>query len=495
MTMTTSLHADYRVLVLAPFGKDALLVCEVLERSGIPVGIVDRVAAIARCVAGGAGAAIIAEEALDDEGIEFLGRSVATQPAWSDFPIVVLTGGGATTPYTEMMVRSRSPMGNISLIERSVRPATIISAVRTAIRSRLRQYQIRDHLQEREQVEEELRRAHDELESLVEKRTLALRKLSARLMRVQDEERRRIARELHDGLGQWLAAAQINVDMALSRSGERSSPMLQETRKLIDHAVCSIRTMSYLLHPPLLDEAGFEAAAHWFIDGFAKRTAMSIHANFSQPGNGEGTWTVGAAARMPEPVELALFRALQEGLTNAHRHSASPNVEVKFQRLSNCAILQIQDFGRGLPQAVIDRFERTGAGSGVGLAGIRERMKELGGEFTITTGSGGSSLCSTVPLPVESTGRKKSADGKTEGKEVSAVRTKFENVVWMRNGSFGVSFTLTSAPPRSTPPANPARSDSMNRQSPMRHTPALRSCRSKFRIHPANPRPWHRAEH
>ena len=114
--MTTSLQADYRVLVLAPFGKDALLVCEVLERSGIPVGIVDTVGAIARCVSGGAGAAIVAEEALDEEGIEYLGRSVTQQPAWSDFPIIVLTGGGATTPYTEMMVRSRTPMGNISLL-------------------------------------------------------------------------------------------------------------------------------------------------------------------------------------------------------------------------------------------------------------------------------------------------------------------------------------------------------------------------------------------
>src|SRR5438132_13895183 len=102
-------------------------------------------------------------------------------------------------------------------------------------------------------------------------------------MRVQDKERSRIARELHDGLGQWLAAAQINVDMALSRNGTKPSPILQETRKLIDHAVSSIRTMSYLLHPPLLDEAGFDAAARWFIDGFAKRSGIVIKADFSRP--------------------------------------------------------------------------------------------------------------------------------------------------------------------------------------------------------------------
>jgi signal transduction histidine kinase len=397
--MANFLDSDYQILVLAPFGKDAALVREVLERSGIPVAVVDTVAAIARCVGGGAGAAIVAEEALDEEGIEFLGRSVAAQPAWSDFPIIVLTGGGATTPYTEMMVRSRTPMGNINLIERPLRPATLVSSVRTAIRSRLRQYEIRDHLEERERAEEELQRAHDELESLVERRTLALRKLSAKIMRVQDEERRRIARELHDGLGQWLVAAQINLGIALLHDGGNPSPLLQETQKLVDHAVSSIRTMSYLLHPPLLDEAGFEAAAHWFIEGFAKRTAMSIKTNFSHPDYHPAGKS--KAVRMPEVVELALFRALQEGLINAHRHSASPNVEVRYQRLPHLVSLEIQDFGRGLPQAVLERFQRTGTGPGVGLAGIRERVKELGGDFTVSSSGAGTTLLSTVPLSEE----------------------------------------------------------------------------------------------
>jgi signal transduction histidine kinase len=157
--------------------------------------------------------------------------------------------------------------------------------------------------------------------------------------------------------------------------------------------------MSYLLHPPLLDEAGFEAAAHWFIDGFSKRTAMTIKTNFSHPDcQANGT---SKAPRMAEVVELALFRALQEGLTNAHRHSASPNVEVKFQRFPELATLEIQDFGKGLPQAVMDRFQRTGTGSGVGLAGIRERVKELGGDFTISSNDTGTILRSAIPLSHE----------------------------------------------------------------------------------------------
>jgi signal transduction histidine kinase len=397
--MPRLLKTDCRVHVLAPFGKDAILVSEVLEHSGIPVEVVENAADIARCVNSGAGAAVVAEEALSDEIIEQLANSVAAQPAWSDFPIIVLTSGGASTPSTEMMVRSRAPMGNITLIERPVRPATLISSVLTAIRSRKRQFEIRDHLEERKHAEEELQRAHDELESLVEKRTLALRRLSARLMRVQDEERRRIARDLHDGLGQWLAAAQINVDVAMSRTSGSASSILKETREIIDHAVSSIRTMSYLLHPPLLDEAGFESAAQWFIEGLVKRSGIPIKIDFSHlEGEGSGPSKV---ARMPDGVELALFRALQEGLTNVHRHASSPRAEVRFTRLPDRVVLEIQDFGRGLPQEVMDRFQRTGTGSGVGLAGIRERMKELGGDFKIFSGSTGTMLRATVPLAAD----------------------------------------------------------------------------------------------
>jgi signal transduction histidine kinase len=149
----------------------------------------------------------------------------------------------------------------------------------------------------------------------------------------------------------------------------------------------------------LLDEAGFEAAAHWFIDGFGKRTSMSVHTNFMHPD--EDSNAAPHNSRMPEVIELALFRALQEGLINAQRHSGSPNVEVKFERLPGHVTLEIRDFGCGIPEAVMERFQRTGTGSGVGLAGIRERVKELGGDFKICSDGGGTRLLSTVPLPNE----------------------------------------------------------------------------------------------
>ena len=159
----------------------------------------------------------------------------------SDFPIVVLTGGGISTAATEHAVRSRAPLGNVSLLKRPLRPATLISSVRTAIGARQRQYEIRDHLFERQQAEDALRRAHEALESLVEQRTAALRRLSARLLRVQDEERRRIARELHDSLGQYLTAAKINLDL-LAGAVDGETPQLREAQELIDRAtaICAL---------------------------------------------------------------------------------------------------------------------------------------------------------------------------------------------------------------------------------------------------------------
>jgi signal transduction histidine kinase len=257
--------------------------------------------------------------------------------------------------------------------------------VRTALAARQRQYEIRDHLQKRAQAEEALRRAHDALESLVEQRTAALRRLSARLLRVQDEERRRIARELHDSLGQYLTAAKINLDVLARTSGDGA--YLREAQQLIDRAISDTRTLSHLLHPPLLDEAGFISAARWYVEGFGKRsgiqTSLEIPDGFD---------------RLPSEVETALFRILQEALTNVHRHSGSRSVEVRLTRDSTFVVLAIQDHGKGIPQDALDRFKKTGTNVGVGLAGMRERIKELGGTFQLESSPKGTLLKAIVPI-------------------------------------------------------------------------------------------------
>ena len=186
---------DLPVLVFAPFGKDASLIDRVLRQSAIKIHTLATLQELQDAINEDAGVAIITEEVLQNGAIGALGQKLSAQPPWSDFPIIVLTGSGMSTASTESAVRSRAPLGNVALLERPLRPVTLISAVRSALLARRRQYEVRDHLQERRVAEEALRRAHNALESLVEQRTAALRKLSVKLLAVQDEERRRIARE------------------------------------------------------------------------------------------------------------------------------------------------------------------------------------------------------------------------------------------------------------------------------------------------------------
>jgi len=383
--MTEVYSANLPVLVFAPFGKDAALVERVLRHSSIDVRSFSTIDEFGKSICDDAGAAVITEEVLQNKTIGALAQKISSQPPWSDFPIIVLTGSGLSTESTESAVRSRAPLGNVTLLERPLRPVTLVSAVRSALLARRRQYEVRDHLRERAAAEDALRRAHDALESLVEERTLALRRLSVKLLRVQDEERRRIARELHDSLGQDLTAAKICIDM-LSQEKKMESAHLRDARSLVDRCIADTRTLSHLLHPPLLDEAGFASAAKWYVEGFGQRSGIRTQLELPEH-----------IYRLPIQMETALFRILQEALTNVHRHSGSRAVQVRVAMEKNNVILTVRDFGMGVPREVLDRFWKTG-NVGVGLAGIRERLKELGGVLEIESNLDGTLLRATIPL-------------------------------------------------------------------------------------------------
>lgn len=373
------------VLVFAPFGKDAALIERVLRQSAVNITAFTELEMFVAAISEDAGAAIITEEVLQNGAIGALAHGLSAQHPWSDFPLIVLTGSGLSTASTESAVRSRAPLGNVTLLERPLRPVTLISAVRSALLARRRQYEVRDHLRERAAAEEELRRAHDVLESLVEQRTAALRRLSVKLLRVQDEERRRIARELHDSLGQDLTAAKICIDM-LAQENEIASPHLHDARRLVDRCIADTRTLSHLLHPPLLDEAGLASAAKWYVEGFGQRSGILTKLELPEH-----------IHRLPIRMETALFRILQEALTNVHRHSGSRAVQVRIAIDDGRVILTVRDFGMGVPREILDRFWKTG-NVGVGLAGIRERLKELGGILEIDSNLDGTLLKAAIPL-------------------------------------------------------------------------------------------------
>jgi signal transduction histidine kinase len=376
---------DLPVLIFAPFGKDGTLIERVLRQSEVAIKICPRLQDLEASICEYAGVAIITEEVLQNGTINTLAKKLATQPRWSDFPIIVLTGSGMSTASTESAVRSRAPLGNVTLLERPLRPVTLISAVRSALLARKRQYEVRDHLRERQAAEEKLRRAHDALESLVEQRTVALRRLSVKLLRVQDEERRRLARELHDSLGQDLTAAKISLDM-LAQECKTLSTHLRDARTLVDRSIADTRTLSHLLHPPLLDEAGFISAAKWYVEGFGKRSGIVTRLDLPQH-----------LHRLPRRAETALFRIMQEALTNVHRHSGSRAVDVSVSIDESKVVLTVKDFGMGVPREVLDRFWKTGS-VGVGLAGIRERLKELGGFLQIESNLDGTLLKASLPV-------------------------------------------------------------------------------------------------
>lgn len=226
----------------------------------------------------------------------------------------------------------------------------------------------------------------------------SLRGLTGKLLRLQDEERRRISRELHDATAQNLLGATLGIGQALrldARLKRTARAALEESRALIEQSQREIRTVSYLLHPPMLDEAGLRAALRWLCDGFSKRTDISVDLQISPE-----------IGRLPEEVEAALFRIAQEALANVHRHSASATARVSLSldtppEAGSTAVLSIEDDGRGMPLGVVEAVVSGNLQNlGIGLTGMRDRLHQLGGQLKIHSSGQGATVSVAVPLLV-----------------------------------------------------------------------------------------------
>lgn len=224
----------------------------------------------------------------------------------------------------------------------------------------------------------------------------AMRELAGSLLRVQDEERRRIARELHDSTGQNLTAAGLLVNRLQRTTPESSRPVVAELDELLRQSMVEIRTLSYLLHPPLLDGIGLEMALRTFLEGFSKRTGIKVELDFPQD-----------TGRMPVAVELVLFRVIQEALTNVWRHSGSVIARIKLAQESSSGedhvTLSIEDFGKGIPRNVrmstlAGTKARHDTSIGLGLVGMRERLHQIGGSLEIDSEKGSTVIRAIVRL-------------------------------------------------------------------------------------------------
>lgn len=214
-----------------------------------------------------------------------------------------------------------------------------------------------------------------------------LRALSLTILRLQDGERRRVARDLHDTAGQTLTALKLSLHMlqGMVLQTPPTADMFTDLNRLADQALQEIRTTSHLLHPPLLDEAGFGSAAAWFIEGFNKRSPIQVSLHLPKH------------SRLPSSVEIVFFRVLQESLTNVTRHSGASAVEVSLEFNEWSVVMSVQDYGQGISPEKLAEINCTGGSIGVGISGMRERLKELGGSLEIESAATGTLLRARVP--------------------------------------------------------------------------------------------------
>ena len=245
-------------------------------------------------------------------------------------------------------------------------------------------------------TEEQLRKAHDELEQRVQERTAdlnmaneSLRELSGSLQQIRDEERRQIARDLHDSAGQLLAALSLNIAVIQAQSHKLDSAgagAVSENAVLVEQISREIRIISHLLHPPLLDVAGLASALRWYVDGFSERSKIKVDLDIPDE-----------FRRLSDEMEIAIFRMIQECLTNIHRHSGGVAAAIRVHEEDRRVLVEVQDTGKGI--ALEKQLELSSSGrTGVGFRGMRERLRQLGGTLEIRSDGGGTVVIATLPL-------------------------------------------------------------------------------------------------
>jgi signal transduction histidine kinase len=237
---------------------------------------------------------------------------------------------------------------------------------------------------EHKRTETALRRTQATMEVDITARAAQLEQLTAKLLNLQDEERRHLARDLHDSAGQYLAGIQMNLSALLRpNSGlvEEARVRVSDSMDMARLCTSEIRTISYLLHPPLLDETGLRSAISWYVEGFAKRSGIRVDLRIPED-----------FGRLPSETETALFRIVQQSLANIHRHSGSSVAIIQIEIDDHAVSVEIRDEGRGFPPEVLAGFHSGSRLLGVGMAGMRERIRDMGGRFEVRSSEKGASI-------------------------------------------------------------------------------------------------------
>jgi signal transduction histidine kinase len=329
----------------------------------------------------------------DMDGYEIC-RRLKSDPATKDIPVLHVSAS-----CVEPTDRVRGLEGGADgYLAEPVDRLELLATVKALLRMQQAQKEARRQAAEAEMAKKELQSANETLETRVRLRTAELeserretQELSSQLLQAQDEERRRISRELHDSTGQLLAALTMNLDRIKSgqtQSNPDADALIDDTTNIVVEMSRQLRTMSYLLHPPMLDESGLLSAVKWYVDGFSSRSAIQVSLDFVDLG------------RLPGELEITLFRLIQESLTNIHRHSGSKTALIRLKRDGAAVTLEVIDQGQGftLARNPGDPLPKNG----VGIPGMKERVRRFGGALDISSRPDGTTVRAWLPIRANS---------------------------------------------------------------------------------------------
>ena len=402
-------NSKERFLIIAPVGRDAQAMAELLTPHGFEAQICGSIAECCAQMKSGADALVLTEEALELANISELLQELKTQPAWSELPLIILTTGGESR-LARLLGLVVEAAGSVTLLERPIGSNTLLRTLEVALNSRRRQYQVRDFLEEQRRTERELREAHQQLadrakqlQTLVKSRTAKLAQsneqlrremaeresLRRKLLYAQEEERRRIARELHDQMGQNLTALNVGLKSLLdrqSRSGLDSQ--VQRLQELAKQTARDLHRVAVELRPAALDDLGLVKAIRAFTETWSTRYGIEVDFEAGQY----------QSAGISSEIETILYRIIQEALNNVAKHSGATHVAVVLRRTAKHVHAIIEDDGRGFDPHVPSE---SGNGSGrLGLLGIQERLGMVGGSLKIeSVPDSGATLIIRIPIP------------------------------------------------------------------------------------------------
>jgi signal transduction histidine kinase len=408
---------EERVLVIAPVGQDARVMAELLVEHGFTAFLCCGPEECFVQLGAGAGALILTEEALEMRGAFRFLDALKEQPAWSELPVIILTAGGQSQ-VGRLLDLAAATAGSVMLLERPIKTITLLRSVEVALKSRRRQYQVRDLLAAQRRTESQLRQAHErlagharELETVVQLRTASLvdsydrlrsemaeraeaeaarEALRRQLLNAQEEERRRISRELHDQMGQNLTALHLGLKSLHDTEAccQQLPSLVAPLQQLAAQTARDLHRVALELRPAALDDLGLVKALHHLVETWSARYHIEADLETSRY---EPT---GVSSEM----KTALYRIIQEALNNVAKHSGAKHVSVILHRAADYVQAMIEDDGRGFdPESALEAARDRGR---LGLVGIEERLAVISGTLKVEAAPGrGATLVIRIPTP------------------------------------------------------------------------------------------------